>query len=428
MLAGLVIPPAVVPTIFLLQWLGLYKTLLGMIMIEVAFTLPFATLILRAFMGTIPREIDEAAIMDGASPMHVFFSIILPLLQAGHYYSDRHLVRCYLQRLCWTWLVLPAWLGERYRAVDVIQLHKPVQLTVELAFRGCDRRHHSAPHYVHFLPATARFGADSWRGQGLRMKQSNILDNKMTSTTTLNVRIEHLRETLGIGMAQPRLSWMINTESREWNQSAYEIESYDANGKLRDQTGKIESDQSVLVAWPFASLSSREQLSVRVRVWGKDSDVSEWSDAVSLEAGLLSTSDWTAQFITPTWDEDTSRSNPSPYLRREFELRARVKSARLYITSLGLYEAEINGQVVGDHTFAPGWTVYDKRLRYQTFDVTEMLNEGRNALGAVLGDGWFRGRIGFAAGRRNIYGEHLALLAQLEVQYADGYKRTNRHR
>jgi len=92
----------------------------------------------------------------------------------------------------------------------------------------------------------------------------------------------------------------------------------------------------------------------------------------------------------------------------------------LYITSLGLYEAQLNGQVVGDHVFAPGWTVYDERLRYQTFDVTGMLNEGRNAIGAVLGDGWFRGRIGFAAGRRNIYGEHLALLAQLEIQYADG--------
>lgn len=81
MLAGLIIPPSVVPTIFLLQWLGIYKTLLGMIMIEVAFTLPFATLILRAFMASIPRELDEAAIMDGASPLRVFFSIILPLLQ-----------------------------------------------------------------------------------------------------------------------------------------------------------------------------------------------------------------------------------------------------------------------------------------------------------------------------------------------------------
>lgn len=81
MLAGLIIPPAVVPTIFLLQGLGIYKTLFGLIMVEVAYTMPFAILIFRAFMASIPSEIDEAAIMDGASPLRVFFSIILPLLQ-----------------------------------------------------------------------------------------------------------------------------------------------------------------------------------------------------------------------------------------------------------------------------------------------------------------------------------------------------------
>lgn len=81
MLAGLIIPPAVVPTIFLLQWVGLYKTLFGLIMVEVAFTMPFATLIFRAFMASIPSEIDEAAIIDGVSPLRLFFSIILPLLR-----------------------------------------------------------------------------------------------------------------------------------------------------------------------------------------------------------------------------------------------------------------------------------------------------------------------------------------------------------
>lgn len=81
MLAGLIIPPAVVPTIFLLQWVGLYKTLFGLIMVEVAFTMPFAILIFRAFMASIPSELDEAAIVDGASPLRVFFSIILPLLK-----------------------------------------------------------------------------------------------------------------------------------------------------------------------------------------------------------------------------------------------------------------------------------------------------------------------------------------------------------
>ena len=247
-----------------------------------------------------------------------------------------------------------------------------------------------------------------------------MIQDKISSVASVDVRIEHLRDTLGIGTDRPRLSWTVKTESRDWHQAGYEIESYDSNGKLRDQTGKVESDQSVLAAWPFAPLTSREQLSVRVRVWDRDGKTSEWSEPVALEVGLLSSNDWSARFISPTWDEDTSRSNPSPYLRREFELRAGIESARLYITSLGLYEAQLNGKIVSDHVFSPGWTVYDERLRYQTFDVTGMLKEGRNAIGAILGDGWFRGRIGFAGGKRNIYGEHLALLAQLEVQYADG--------
>jgi raffinose/stachyose/melibiose transport system permease protein len=81
LLAGLIIPPAVVPTIFVLQSIGLYKTIFGLIMIEVAYTMPFATLIFRTFMGSIPREIDEAAIVDGASPLRIFFSVIFPLLR-----------------------------------------------------------------------------------------------------------------------------------------------------------------------------------------------------------------------------------------------------------------------------------------------------------------------------------------------------------
>jgi len=80
MLAGLIIPPAVVPTIFVLQWLGIYKTIFSLVMVETALQIPFALLVFRAFMASIPREIDEAAIIDGASPLQIFFSIILPLL------------------------------------------------------------------------------------------------------------------------------------------------------------------------------------------------------------------------------------------------------------------------------------------------------------------------------------------------------------
>ncbi len=107
-------------------------------------------------------------------------------------------------------------------------------------------------------------------------------------------------------------------------------------------------------------------------------------------------------------------------LRREFDLRQEVKQARLYITALGLYEAQLNGVIAGDHVMAPGWTSYLNRLRYQTLDVGALLHPGRNVIGVMLGDGWFRGRFGYGGGRSNIYGEHAALLAQLEVEYADG--------
>jgi alpha-L-rhamnosidase len=225
---------------------------------------------------------------------------------------------------------------------------------------------------------------------------------------------------LGIGTDRPRLSWVVQTTAKNWRQSAYEIEARDPNGQLKGQTGKVQSDQSVLIAWPFDPLKSRQQLSLRVRVWGSDGQVSEWSRSAVCEAGLRQRADWTAHFVTPDWDEDTSRQQPAPFLRHEFEVRPGVTSARLYITALGVYEPHLNGAVVGDHVLAPGWTSYHDRLRYQTFDVTGLLSEGRNVLGAILADGWYRGRIGFGAGKRNGWGDRLALLAQLEIQYADG--------
>ena len=242
----------------------------------------------------------------------------------------------------------------------------------------------------------------------------------MTSTTTLHVRVEHLRDAFGIGSDRPRLSWIVETGAQGWHQAAYEIELYDAEGKLRRQTGRIESDQSVLVDWPFEPLSSRERVSIRARVWSTEGEASDWSESAPIEMGLLHTQDWMARFVGPDWEEDLTHPEPATLLRREFDVRAGAQSARLYITALGVYEAQLNGNLVGDHVMAPGWTSYHHRLRYQTFDVTDLLREGRNALGAMLGDGWFRGRLSFGGGRRNIYGDRLALLAQLEIIYADG--------
>ncbi|QQM38205.1 alpha-L-rhamnosidase [Streptomyces liliifuscus] len=235
-----------------------------------------------------------------------------------------------------------------------------------------------------------------------------------------DVRFEHVRDALGLGTGRPRLSWTTLTQARDWTQRAYEVELTVPDGDTPAVRMRVESADSVLVTWPFEPLPARGRATVRVRVTGSDGEVSPWSEPATAEVGLLVPDDWSAVFVTPDWDEDPQTDQPSPFLRREFDLRGPVRSARLHATALGVYEAEINGTRVGDDVLAPGWTAYDKRLRHQTYDVTGLLRPGRNALGAILGDGWFRGRIGFDGKTRAVYGDRLALLAQLEVEYVDG--------
>ena len=111
-------------------------------------------------------------------------------------------------------------------------------------------------------------------------------------------------------------------------------------------------------------------------------------------------------------------SCPAPYFRKSFSLDQPLRSATLAITALGLYEAEINGRRVGDQMFAPGWTDYRKRVPYQVYDIADLLRPGENVLGAILGDGWYCGHVGWRARQR--YGERPGLLAQLHVTLADG--------
>jgi alpha-L-rhamnosidase len=239
------------------------------------------------------------------------------------------------------------------------------------------------------------------------------------------IRFEYNAAALGIGVASPRMTWRAEGAPPGWTQSVYEVEATDEHGRPLWTSGRVASAECVLVAWPGPPLKARERQLVRVRVWGADGQASEWSQHSSLEAGLLSPGDWSARFISPDRDEDTSRMQPSPLLRREFDIGDEPVRARLYVTALGLYDVELNGVRVGDHVLAPGWTSYTHRLRYATFDVLSMLVPGRNAVGAILGDGWYRGRIGFPGVEgRNLYGDRLALLAQLEITCADGSTHT----
>ena len=232
-------------------------------------------------------------------------------------------------------------------------------------------------------------------------------------------RFEYRAEALGIGTPLPRLSWMVDADTPDWVQSAYEIEMTDSKSATTTSSGRIESRDSAFVPWPFGPLASRDRRAVRVRVWDQHDQRSDWSTAATAEVGLLAPADWTARFIAADLVEEQA-PGPSPHLRRDFEITKPIATARLYVTALGLYEVELNGARVGDHVLAPGWSTYNHRLRYETFDVAAQLHTGRNAIGAVLADGWYRGRIGFAGGRRSIYGDTLALLAQLEVTFDDG--------
>ncbi|GGY32213.1 alpha-L-rhamnosidase [Streptomyces djakartensis] len=238
---------------------------------------------------------------------------------------------------------------------------------------------------------------------------------------------EHHREPLGIGEPRPRLSWRTETDTPGWRQSAYEIELVDAAGAVAGGTaGRVVSDASVLVPWPGPDLPSRTRAGARVRVWDAEGRVSAWSPVAYAETGLLERGDWTARPIAPHPDLgiDPGRPQPVVLLRRPFRPRGTVDAARLYVTALGVCRPELNGRPVGADVLTPGWTSYHHRLRYFTYDVTEHLVEGENVLGAQLGEGWYSGRLGFHGGRRGVYGDRPALLAQLEVRYADGSRET----
>ncbi len=245
------------------------------------------------------------------------------------------------------------------------------------------------------------------------------------SLLVTNPICEYKVNPIGIDAARPRLSWKIVSDQRGTMQSAYQIrcagsaEALQSGSDLLWDTGKVESGQSLHVRYGGLALRARQRVYWQVRVWDGRDHVSAWSQPAFWELGLLAPADWQAQWIEPNLSEDRSISNPCPLLRKEFESASPVRKARVYMTCHGVYELTLNGQRVGEDLFAPGWTVYPKRLQVQTYDVTALLQSGRNCLGVTLGDGWYRGRLR-QANRRNLYGDKLALLLQLEIEREDG--------
>ncbi|KAI1313196.1 glycoside hydrolase family 78 protein [Xylaria venustula] len=239
------------------------------------------------------------------------------------------------------------------------------------------------------------------------------------------VFFEHHRVALGIGEASPRISWQFEGHATNWSQSGYSIEvSRQGTSEVYDFT----SSESVLVDWPTVALSSAESAIVRVRSYGSDDSVDTgWSRPFPVETGLLADEDWAGvQMIAANKTTEQNVPHQPILLRKDFSLDlgfSFVRSARLYITAYGLYEAFINGRRVGDAVLAPGWQSYNHRLVYDTYDVTHLVNHHHNSIGIHVGEGWYAGRIGFDTSR-NIWGDTLGAFALLVITKADGSQET----
>ena len=223
----------------------------------------------------------------------------------------------------------------------------------------------------------------------------------------VNLRTEQLINPVGIDMKNPYVSW---TCEDGITQTAYEIVAR-SGGEVVFESGKVESSR--MNAALLMELASRQAVTWQVRLWDENDEAGEWSDEASFEMGLLEQGDFTAKWINPELTCDPEVHKPASYLRASFEA-PKGNAARLYVTAHGLYEAWINGQRVGDFVLAPGAGTYDKKLPYQTYDVTDLVKEGENHVLVILGDGWYRSCSG-VDGDRNLYGEDVALYFQLEM-------------
>ena len=262
---------------------------------------------------------------------------------------------------------------------------------------------------------------------------------KEASVQIVNLRCENRINPLGIDVIRPKLSWNLESFLRNKKQSAYQILVADTQEALLKNNGdrwdseKVNSDRSIQIQYIGNELSSESLVYWKVRIWDEQDNVSDWSQAAQWEMGLVNQSDWLAEWIGDGKTEPQNikkfyEEDPAPLFRRDFKVNKKIKKVRLYITGLGYYEAKINGSKVGDHVLDPGWTNYNKRVLYATYDITKMINEGGNSIGVTVGNGWFNPLPMKMWGTYNLR-EFLTngrpkFIARLKIEFEDGTEQT----
>lgn len=236
-----------------------------------------------------------------------------------------------------------------------------------------------------------------------------------------SLRTEYLENPSGLDTKKPRLGWKLYCDGRNVVQTAYLVQASATESftNMIWDSGKVETDQSQGILYGGPELKSLKRIYWRVKVWSNHEEESPFSQSAFFETGLLHTSDWKARWIEPEKEVDIDSYKQAPYIRKEFTVKKGLVSARVCLTSKGLYSFYLNGVEGTDHLFTPGFTSYYKRLQVQVYDVTHLLHEGSNALGVTLGDGWWRGTTG-GASLKNNFGYKVAFLGQLMLVYEDG--------
>jgi alpha-L-rhamnosidase len=233
------------------------------------------------------------------------------------------------------------------------------------------------------------------------------------ATRVIGLQTQFSSDLIGLPIIDPQLTWQISSERPDAIQLAYEISSVGEMGNVITSPVVTSAEQIEQIASGHIS-KAREVRHLRVRV-ATQYGWSDFSPYAKFETGLASGFDFKGESI----GDSSSHSEPSPILRKEFQSAKKVTKARLYATSEGIHSLYLNGVPVTDEYFTPGWTAYDDRRTYITYDVTALVQEGGNCISAELGDGWTRGKLGFMNIYDN-YGKHIHLLSQLEITYSDG--------
>jgi alpha-L-rhamnosidase len=247
----------------------------------------------------------------------------------------------------------------------------------------------------------------------------------------VNLLCENSLNPSGIDLLQPSLSWQSVSEQRGEEQTAYRVlvaatseDLENDNGTLWDSK-KIKSCHSLNIKYSGVPLKSGEECFWKVKVWSKNDVESEWSETAHWSMGLLNEEDWKGRWIGLDRSfagddiEGEFRKLAARYFRKEFEISKEVKSATAYISGLGLYELRLNGEKIGDMVLAPDATQYNKRIFYNSFDVTSMIEIGQNAVGIVLGNGRYFAMRNHIPMKMEHYG-FPKLVMQINIEYGDG--------